>query len=407
MMDERILHLIWDQMIIGATDLQSSCGKSIRIVKQGIYNRNSGPDFMQAKIVIDDQLWVGSVEIHDKSSYWNRHKHHLDKAYNAVILHVVYEEDSPVYNQLGQKVPCLVLKDWINLKAGKTNLDLLEPVSKIICRNQLEPRLLSEDYLSFLVKERFTSKTKQLHSLLVQTKNDWEQIMLYLLFIASGAPYYSFSFQLLFQRIPLSLIKKIKNNPIQLYLLIVSAAGLSDQLRETEKEKASDLFILYQHCYGLESMDKNQWAASKSRFSSQPLSRLHALSVILPHYRDLIPLILENSEIQTIKKYYQTEIKSAVKNYTLPWEHVLVNAIIPFLYLRGEIYSDAAIPQKAQNWLISTKAESNHIVQLWKNLGIPISNAFEAQGYYHLYQQYCLNFSCQNCEYGKNIIYFS
>ena len=46
-------------------------------------------------------LWFGDVEIHLKSSEWYAHRHHEDEYYDAVILHVVYEEDVEVKSRSG------------------------------------------------------------------------------------------------------------------------------------------------------------------------------------------------------------------------------------------------------------------------------------------------------------------
>ena len=77
---------------------------------QGILNKNAGPDFNNVKLKINDTTWVGNVEIHIKSSDWLVHKHELDSAYENVILHIVYEDDVPVYRKDGTLLPVLLLK---------------------------------------------------------------------------------------------------------------------------------------------------------------------------------------------------------------------------------------------------------------------------------------------------------
>ena len=81
-------------MILG--DLVTDQGVSVNIIDPGFRNTDSGPDYLEAKIKIGEQLWVGHVEIHVKTSDWNRHGHQHDKAYDNVILHVVYENDLKV-----------------------------------------------------------------------------------------------------------------------------------------------------------------------------------------------------------------------------------------------------------------------------------------------------------------------
>jgi hypothetical protein len=75
------------------------------VSKSGQVNSGAGPDFFQAHIHIDNTLWVGNVEIHLRSSDWFAHKHEQDTNYDNVILHVVWEDDLPVYDAAQQPMP--------------------------------------------------------------------------------------------------------------------------------------------------------------------------------------------------------------------------------------------------------------------------------------------------------------
>lgn len=68
----------------------------IRVVLPGLPNPGEGPDFTHAKILIGDTLWAGAVELHLIASYWYHHRHHLDKSYDSVIFHVVWDNDAEV-----------------------------------------------------------------------------------------------------------------------------------------------------------------------------------------------------------------------------------------------------------------------------------------------------------------------
>ena len=71
------------------------------------------PDFLQAEIKIGELHWAGSVELHLKSSDWYRHQHQLDKAYDAVVLHVVWEDDIEVCLANGSLLPTLALSNYV------------------------------------------------------------------------------------------------------------------------------------------------------------------------------------------------------------------------------------------------------------------------------------------------------
>ena len=65
---EQLLHYVWKHKLFPLHELLTSDGQTVEVLDPGLHNRNSGPDFFNAKVRIGDTLWVGNVEIHDKSS---------------------------------------------------------------------------------------------------------------------------------------------------------------------------------------------------------------------------------------------------------------------------------------------------------------------------------------------------
>lgn len=100
-MTEELLHFIWKFRLFRPFSLCTTANLPLKILHPGEHNLHAGPDFTNGRIVIDNTEWAGTIEIHRLASEWNRHGHHLDKAYNNVILHVVYQFDQEVYNAAG------------------------------------------------------------------------------------------------------------------------------------------------------------------------------------------------------------------------------------------------------------------------------------------------------------------
>ena len=107
---ERLLHYTWEHKLYAASPLMTTKGQTVTVLDPGLHNDNAGPDFFNAKIKLDDELWVGNVEIHTKSSDWQRHGHQMDENYNNVVLHVVENADTEVYTASGKQLPQLVIK---------------------------------------------------------------------------------------------------------------------------------------------------------------------------------------------------------------------------------------------------------------------------------------------------------
>src|SRR5258708_1550235 len=95
-MTEDFLHYIWKHRLFDKNNLETTQGEKISVEHPGTHNINAGPDFFNAKIKIGKTLWAGNVEIHQRSSDWEKHFHQADKEYDNVILHVVDEDDAEI-----------------------------------------------------------------------------------------------------------------------------------------------------------------------------------------------------------------------------------------------------------------------------------------------------------------------
>jgi hypothetical protein len=86
-------------------------GERIEVVFAGHWTHGFGPDFDQAMLSFaDGTLRTGAVEIHQRTSDWIAHRHHLDPRYNDVILHVVARHDGAETRQAdGALVPVGIL----------------------------------------------------------------------------------------------------------------------------------------------------------------------------------------------------------------------------------------------------------------------------------------------------------
>src|SRR5688500_3356194 len=113
-MQEQLLHFIWQRKLFDQSRLFTTSGQQIEILHLGFPNQDQGPDFLQARIKLDENLWAGHVEIHILSSAWFLHNHDKDTHYNNVILHVVWQEDEPARTLEGVRIPCIELHDKVD-----------------------------------------------------------------------------------------------------------------------------------------------------------------------------------------------------------------------------------------------------------------------------------------------------
>ena len=98
---EKLLQYIWKHKIFPLQQLRTTTGEAVEVVDPGLQNLNDGPDFFNAKIIVDGMLWAGNVEIHVKSSDWYVHHHDKDPRYNNVVMHVAAVIDREVVSEDG------------------------------------------------------------------------------------------------------------------------------------------------------------------------------------------------------------------------------------------------------------------------------------------------------------------
>src|SRR5262245_5606209 len=115
-MNERLLQFIWQYRYFDQHELLINSGEPIELISPGVLNTNQGPDFLDAKIRIGHTTWAGNIELHIKSSDWNKHGHEADVLYRNVILHGVWEHDKDVNDipvlELKGRVPGILLERY-------------------------------------------------------------------------------------------------------------------------------------------------------------------------------------------------------------------------------------------------------------------------------------------------------
>ena len=157
---EQLLHYCWKHKILPLNELETTDGQPVEVIDPGLHNHHAGPDFFNAKVKINGTLWVGNVEIHQKSSDWYVHGHDHDAAYDNVVLHVVGTVDTDVKTSSGHFLPQVRIEVPTSVKDHYEELlatDNYPPCYRII---PSLPRLLVHSWTSALQTERLEQKTE-------------------------------------------------------------------------------------------------------------------------------------------------------------------------------------------------------------------------------------------------------
>jgi hypothetical protein len=220
---EDLLQFIWQYQLYEQEDLLSTKGQKIQIVNQGYLNQNSGPDFENAKIKLNEVSFFGAIEIHIDSNSWKTHRHHVDKAYNNVVLHVCFSESAVAHRENGPEIPLLLLQNRINDSSLANYSGLMSSQSFIPCENQISKvkKLDIYNWLERLIVERPEGRTEKFSKYLRDSENNWNQAFYISIVRCFGMPINSECFEEIGEYLPYDVVLKHSKSIFQLEALFL------------------------------------------------------------------------------------------------------------------------------------------------------------------------------------------
>ena len=398
-MTENYLHFIWKIKRLPFHRMRTTAGTSVLILDVGIHNPSeSGPDFFNGRIVLDGIEWCGNIEMHVKSSDWYKHGHHNDKAYDTVVLHVVFEHDAVVYVD-GKELPTIELKEFIDANHyGKWQV-FAQSVSQINCNFALREmdRVYLESMMSRSLIDRLNRKMFVLDRDL--TQRDPAEVLYFLLAGAFGAKVNSVPFEELTHRLPLAVLRRFR--AAHQRELIYAVSGLMTAEGHTLK-KARKLM-------SIEPMDQHVWKRKGLRPQGKPEVRLLQFADLVTRFDFEVSIAyLAPSELYT---YLWAVVEGCNAGMETPFqlskpffELLVVNCVVPFLWWLGNKRNDSGIQQRAIDLLLLIAPEKNFILKKWEECGIKPKNGYESQALIELYNEHCTKHRCLNCAVGVKIV---
>jgi len=419
-MDERFLQYVWANSLFRNGSCRSSRGKAIQIRHVGQQNRDAGPDFYNAKIEIDGTLFVGTVEIHAKASDWFRHGHDHDPAYGNVILSVVEEVDREVVDCHGRPVESIVLEYPESLRAEYLYMQGVHRHPRCHRRLwELEP-LRAEGVLAAYAVERLERKCEAIREELRQSKNDWESCFYHVLARYWAGNVNREACSQLAVRLPYKTILRCGEDRFRVEALLLGVSGLLESVREPDDYvKALQEEYAYQAAkYRLESMTASVWKFMRVRPAAFPTVRLALLAALMCRFNGLFSRLMEGESIREAKRmldveasdYWITHYQLGVLSPGRPKqlgeamkEVLLINALIPFMFVYGRERHAEHYREKALCWLEELPAERNRVTRAWEACGFHCRSALHTQALLEIEGLYCENHRCLECRVGDEV----
>lgn len=422
-MREDVLQFIWQTQSFNKAQLITTNGDDVRILNQGVLNSDSGPDFSSARIKIDGIEWVGDVEIHTSSSAWKTHNHHLDSAYNKVILHVVWEHDKEVLRLDKSSIPTVTLSQLVSKEWLEKYNQLSTSLQTIPCEAffpGIDPVYKLDAFNKALV-ERLQRKAEGVLEDLELHKGDWEQVAINLLFEYFGFKKNNEAFKHLASIIDIKILRKLSSvKQIEAYLL--GMAGLlvgSTKGQSYQKELASE-FEWLRTKYRLQSepMTSAWWKFMRMRPANFPTIRMAQLAAVLNKQKHFFQSLLEvspedaksffkvrQSEFWLSHYHFNKEARTRIKGMGDQSARVLsINVAGVLLVAYGRYTGNDVFIDKAITFLEKLNAEDNKIIRIWNDLDIKPMNAAESQGAIELFNNYCNQRRCLSCNIGRQVL---
>jgi len=422
MMNEDFLHYLWKFKLLHFNDLKTEDHQNIQIISQGFHNTDAGPDFLNARIKIGDTLWAGHIEIHLKASDWHLHKHHHDKKYDNVILHVVHDNDMPVFRTNSTPIATLCIKNKYDENLLSRYKSLLANKAWVPCENLLPAigKTVINIWKEKLVIERLLRKANDIELMWTNCKNDWEQVFYEVLCRNFGFKINATAFDMLAKSLPVKYLAKHKDSALQVEALLFGQAGLLDIQTPDDYSKAlTKEYLFLKNKYSLHPIDKSLWNFLRVRPQNAPHVRIAQLSALLQTKPALFSYIIETEQYENMmglfdvkaSEYWSTHFNFSktthVKSTNLgktSVESIIINTVVPVLFAYGNSRKNTVLKEKALALLEHIPPETNTIVKHWNERRLSARSAYDTQALIELKNCYCNYKKCLSCMIGDRIL---
>ena len=413
---EQLLHYVWKHKIFPLKELKTTTGQQVEVIDTGLANTDAGPGFFNAKLKLDGVLWIGNIEIHERSSDWFKHGHHADTGYNSVILHIASEIDTEISRSNGERIPQIQL---ICPEAVRTNYkELLETDSYPPCYRiipSLSP-FTAHSWMSALQMERFEQKATLLNERLKRCQGNWEDTFFITLARNFGFGLNGDAFETWAHQLPFRAVDKHRNDLFQIEAIFFGQAGiLEDSDGDGYYLRLKKEYIYLQHKFELIPMNTSLWRFLRLRPTNFPHIRIAQLACLYHRAYGLLSRIMETETLQGVRdilkggtsEYWLTHYTfggsspsrpKALSNTSL--DLLIINTVVTFLYAYGLHKGNPVLCARAGSFLEELKAENNYITRMWEQYGMKASNAADSQALIQLKKEYCDKKKCLYCRIG-------
>ncbi len=401
-----IIKYLWQNRLIKGK-LQTTDGKNVEILDYGTADSDKEWIIRNGKARIGDRECCGSIILHTDST--------TDEECCAedAILHIYVNSNSTYEGMeplLSIRCHQEVEKEFAAAEQRKENLPCHTILSKL-------SSIHLHNYFSRMLAERLEEKAEQIEERLRQSDEKWDETLLKTLIRSFGFGIHGKTFEELAKLLDLQAIGKHRDNPTQIEAMLFGQAGLlndeaipyyyrdsaqkSQYYRELQRE-----YKFLENKFGLKRLHNNSWS------NTTPHTRIARIAAIICRGRFTMSQI---AECNTIKEYYEildepvseywhthncfggTETYGNTNMRQRQMDVLIINSIIPLLYVYGRHRRDEKLRSKAEDFMYNIKGEENSVTRRWKENGVRIDCAADSQALLQITRRLCQTHNCLNC----------
>ncbi len=429
-MPETFLYFLWQYQYFTTTQLLTTDGEAVQVLHPGFRNYNAGPDFTNARLLIGGQEWGGTVEMHTKTTDWLAHRHQHDRAYDNVILHVVWQDDQPATSRRvertnGTPLPTLALQTLTDPALLTRYGTLADSPDAIPCASQfrsVQPLRLTS-MLDKAMLQRLERKATGVHELFEQCGSDWEETAYRLLAINMGFKINADPMAQLSRAVPLKAMLKHRDVLLQAEAMLFGTAGMLDTVEQPDEYVAmlqrEYRFLAAKYQLADRQVTAHAWKWGKLRPANFPTLRLAQLARLLTRHASLFSLFVGTTDAELLLKglqitpsdYWKTHYrfgksteKAAPSLGLNSAVNIVINTVVPLLAAYAHHRGQPAYIDRAIALLEQLPPEKNRLTDDWNTLGLGIRTAFDSQAAIELYNEFCTQKKCLSCQVGAGLM---
>jgi len=419
---EELLFFVWQYKLLQPVELFTQSGQAIKIIHPGELNKDSGPDFFNAKIKIGKLTLAGNIEIHVNASDWFKHNHQNDSMYSNIILHIVYNNDLKKENSNTGNFETLEIKKLIDPSLLKKYNSLMSSKSKLPCASNIKNinSLKLQSWLQRMLIERLEQKTLYIEHLFELSGNDFSQTFYLTLARSFGFKVNSEPFENLARHLPLQILLKHAGNLFQLEALLFGCAGLLEKAyKEKYLQQLQNEYEFLKNKYKLKVMNPGVWKFMRLRPANFPSVRLWQFALLIHNSPEIFTTPYHYNSITKLRKAIRHQPQDYWKNHYYPGdkeqkdisgigensiENLLINTIAPYLFFYGKRTAKEQFTEYALEAFDDLQFEENVKTRLFTGSGLKFKNAGESQALINLHDKYCKTKRCINCGIASQLL---